>query len=97
MANYYIDRIANESFLTTATQRESILAIAETYGYVPSGYKNATVDLTFFNNSGSAVTVPAETRITGEVIANDTVESVTFTTTEAIVVPPLLIKPEVKP
>lgn len=88
VANYYIDRIANESFLTTATQRESILAIAETYGYVPSGYKNATVDLTFFNNSGSAVTVPAETRITGEVVANDTVESVTFTTTEAIVVPP---------
>ena len=88
VANYYIDRIANESFLSTATQRESILAIAETYGYIPSGYKNASVDVTFYNNSGSAVTVPAETRISGEVIANDTVETVTFTTTTSVIVPP---------
>ena len=73
VANYYIDRIANESFLSTATQRESILAIAETYGYIPSGYKNATVDVTFYNNSSSAVTIPAETRVSGEVISNDTV------------------------
>jgi virulence-associated protein VagC len=88
VANYYIDRIANESFLSTATQRESILAIAETYGYVPSGYKNASVDVVFYNNSSSAVTIPAETRIDGEVIANDTVETVTFTTTDSLVVPP---------
>jgi hypothetical protein len=88
VANYYIDRIANESFLSTATQRESILAIAETYGYIPSGYKNASVDVVFYNNSGSAVTVPAETRISGEVIANDTVETVTFTTTDSVIVPP---------
>ena len=88
VANYYIDRIANESFLSTATQRDSILAIAETYGYVPSGYKNATVDIVFYNNSASAVTVPAQTRVSGEVIANDTVETVIFTTTEEIIVPP---------
>ncbi len=88
VANYYIDRVANESFLSTATQRESILAIAETYGYIPSGYKNALVDVTFYNNSGSAVTIPAETRVSGEVISNDTVDTVVFTTTESIVVPP---------
>jgi hypothetical protein len=87
VANYYIDRIANESFLATATQRESILAIAETYGYVPSGYKNSSVDVTFYNNSSSAVTIPAETRVSGEVISNDTVETVVFTTTDSIVVP----------
>ena len=88
VANYYIDRIANESFLATATQRESILAIAETYGYIPSGYKNATVDVTFYNNSASAVTVPTETRLSGEVIANDTVETIIFTTTSSVIVPP---------
>lgn len=88
VANYYIDRIANESFLSTATQRESILAIAETYGYVPSGYKNANVKVTFYNNSASAVTVPAETRVSGEVTANDTVETIVFTTTQELIVPP---------
>ena len=41
VANYYIDRIANESFLSTATQRESILAIAETAEDDPGGDRRA--------------------------------------------------------
>jgi len=87
ISNYYIDRIANESFITTATQRESILAIAETYGYVPSGYQNALIDITFYNNSTSAVTVPAGTRVSGNVTVEDAVYTVTFTTKEAVTVP----------
>jgi hypothetical protein len=87
IANYYIDRIANESFITTATQRESILAIAETYGYVPSGYQNALIDITFYNNSTSAVNIPAGTRVSGNVTIEDSVFTTTFTTKQAVTVP----------
>jgi predicted phage baseplate assembly protein len=89
ISNYYIDRIANESSITTATQRESILAIAETYGYVPSGYQNALIDITFYNNSTTAggVTVPAGTRVSGNVTVEDAVYTVTFTTKLAVTVP----------
>jgi hypothetical protein len=88
--SYYIDRVANENFIATATQRESLLSIAETYGYTPSGYANALVTVTFYNNSSSAVTIPAGTRVSGEVIADDEsneVNVITFTTKEDIVVP----------
>ncbi len=87
VANYYIDRIANEQFIATATQRDTILAIAETYGYAPSGYKNATVFVTFYNNSESIVTIPAGTRVQGEVISETAVQVITFTTLETIQVP----------
>jgi len=87
IANYYIDRVANEQFIATATQRDTILAIAETYGYAPSGYKNATTFVTFYNNSGSIVTIPAGTRIQGEVITDTAVRVVTFSTLEALQVP----------
>jgi len=84
IANYYIDRVANEQFIATATQRDTILAIAETYGYAPSGYKNATCFITFYNNSGSIVTIPAGTRVQGEVVSDTAVQTVTFTTLEEI-------------
>ena len=87
IANYYIDRVANEQFIATATQRDTILAIAETYGYAPSGYKNATTFVTFYNNSGSIVTIPAGTRVQGEVVTDTAVQVITFTTLETIQVP----------
>jgi hypothetical protein len=48
LVNYYIDRIANESFILTATQRESLLNIASMYGYKPAHYVSAatTLDIT---------------------------------------------------
>jgi uncharacterized phage protein gp47/JayE len=87
IANYYIDRIANEAFIATATQRDSILAIAETYGYAPSGYKNSLVQVTFYNNSNAPITLPVGTRVSGEVLVNDAVIEVTFTTITQAVVP----------
>lgn len=47
--SYYIDRAANEAFLTTATQRESISAIAKTLGYFPASATAASVRLRVFN------------------------------------------------
>ena len=87
VANYYIDRIANENFLATATQRESILSTAETYGYAPSGYSNALVDVTFYNNSGSQQVLPAGTRVSGDIITDDETVTITFTTLNAVTIP----------
>ena len=62
---YYIDRTANESFIQTATQRDSILNIAQNYGYIPAGYRQSTVDVTFSNSSSSIVTIPEGTVLKG--------------------------------
>ena len=87
LVSYYIDRTANEAFLATATQRDSILNIALTYGYTPAGYRAATVDVIFSNTSEDAVTIPAGTVLTGTVVIEDTVETVYFTTDAEAVVP----------
>ncbi len=52
LVNYYIDRIANESYILTATQRQNLLNLASQFGYTPSGYTSATVDITLTNNGG---------------------------------------------
>lgn len=52
ITNYYIDRIANESYIYTATQRQNILNLATMFGYQPSGYNVANVDVTFYNSGG---------------------------------------------
>ena len=86
LVSYYIDRTANEAFLQTAVQRDSILNIAQTYGYVPAGYRQASVSVTFNNTSDADVTIPAGTVLTGDVISGDTVTTLYFTTeAEALV------------
>lgn len=59
--HYYIDRASTEAFLSTATQRESVLAMANLYGYTPNYMSSAKAALTI-TNSGTAVTVPANTQ-----------------------------------
>lgn len=44
--HYYVDRAAGESFLDTATQRESVLAIANLLDYLPAGRRPATASIT---------------------------------------------------
>ena len=78
--SFYVDRTANEAYLSTATQRDSILSIAQNYGYVPAGYRQATVDVTFTNTSDIAVTIPAGTVLSGTVSSGDVVKTVYFTT-----------------
>lgn len=83
---YYIDRVANEGFILTATQRQSLLDLAAIYGYTPTGYQNAYVTVTFVNSSDSDVTIPAGTQLAGDVVQNDTVEEIIFTTMEDVTV-----------
>ena len=81
LMSYYIDRNVNESFISSATQRDSVINIAQAYGYIPSGYRQATVTLTFTNSSETdVITIPAGTVVSGEVIEGDTVNTVYFTT-----------------
>lgn len=55
LLSYYIDRAANEAFLSTATQRQNVVNIAGTLGYTPSLGRSAFVRLN--------VTVPGNSRV----------------------------------
>jgi len=63
--NYYIDRVANESFLDTATQLQSILNIGSLLDYTPPNPVSATATVTFTLTPGynQAVTIPAGTQL----------------------------------
>lgn len=50
LINYYIDRVANESYLGTATQRQNVLNLASMIGYTAGGYTSATVNVTLTNS-----------------------------------------------
>mgnify|MGYP006281285053 CR=1 FL=1 len=89
LINYYIDRAANEAFINTATQKESVVNIAQTYGYIPAGYRRAFVTLTFTNSSeDTVVTIPAGSVVSGDVITGDTVQTVYFTTDSDLLIDP---------
>lgn len=84
---FYIDRSANESFIDTATQRDSLLNIAQTYGYMPSGYRQASVTITFSNSSASDVTLPEGTVVSAQITVGDVTSTVYFTTVADAIVP----------
>lgn len=84
--SYYIDRNANESYMATATQRASVLNIAQTYGYIPAGYRSAFTTFTLTNTSNTEITLPEGTVFSGDIIVGDTVQTVYFTTTAEAVI-----------
>jgi hypothetical protein len=88
LISYYIDRNANESLITTATQRDSVINIAQTYGYTPSGYRQAFTSLTFSNTSEEAVSIAAGTVVSGDVVSGDVVNTIYFTTESDITIDP---------
>ncbi|MFF1701324.1 baseplate J/gp47 family protein [Streptomyces sp. NPDC058252] len=85
--SYYGDRLQQESYLPTATQRLSLLQIAELLGYHPSNGVPATGTVTFQTaNPGPAVTVPALTQVVTDFI--DSIDSpVTYETDMDVTVP----------
>jgi hypothetical protein len=85
--SYYADRVANENSLLTATQRSSVLELAKTYGYTPSGYQNAALILQLTNSSTTtSYTIPVGTQFKGTAVVQDTVRQVIFTTGEEVTV-----------
>lgn len=57
--SYYLDRLANESFLSTATQRSSVLSHAALLSYTPRSATAASAEVEFTVTAPSGVTLPA--------------------------------------
>jgi len=81
LINYYIDRIANESYIMTATQRESLLNLAKMYGYNPANYVSSIVDLRFSNTNGYSGGIGAA------IIEDGTISGTLYTNLAKIIVP----------
>lgn len=60
--HYYVDRAAGESFLNSATQRESVLAYANLYDYDPASRTSARATVTLRNSGSESITLPRYTR-----------------------------------
>ena len=74
LINYYIDRVANESYLGTATQKQNVLNLASMLGYTAGGYTSATVNLTLTTTEGYKGQIGASQLTSGTaklVIPND--------------------------
>jgi hypothetical protein len=84
--SYYIDRAANESTLSTATRRASVLALSRDLGYEPAGYTSSSVTLSFANSSGGAVTIPEGTVVTAAVEKDDVLLYIPFETDSQVIV-----------
>jgi uncharacterized phage protein gp47/JayE len=61
--SFYGDRLTQEAYLPTATQRLSILNLARLLGYVPTNGSPATGTVTFQNSTGTAIVVPSDTQV----------------------------------
>jgi Baseplate J-like protein len=86
--NYYIDRSSNESFITTATQRQSVLALANMLGYTPTNPSAATTTLSFTNTSTAGpVTLPALTQVATSLVSNATTTQIIFETDTDVTIP----------
>jgi hypothetical protein len=85
--NYYIDRVANESYLPTATQRQSVLNIAKSYGYFPAGYRAASLTLQLTNSDTSDVVLPAGTQFLAKVAVDDVNFELIYSIAEEVTVP----------
>ena len=85
--NYYIDRTANEALITSATQRQTVLQIANLIGYTPTNSTASTVTLTFQNSTASPITLPALTQVATSLVSNGTTTQVVFETNSALTVP----------
>lgn len=86
LTSYYTDRIANETIITTAVKPSSVLALAESYGYKPAGYRQATVSVSITNESEEPYILPEGTIFSGESLVADTVNEVFFTSTSEITI-----------
>jgi hypothetical protein len=78
LTNYYIDRVANEAYLGTATQRQSLINLASMYGYRPAGYRQSTVDITLVNPGSADIVVPAGTLMSVTIVLTTNGSSTTY-------------------
>ncbi len=87
LQSYYIDRSANEAFISTATKRSSILRQAALLDYQPTQSSPSYVTLTFSNTSAAPIEVPARTEVSATASVNGVSTQVVFETDSPITVP----------
>lgn len=88
LINYQIDRAANENYINTSTQRDTVIALAKLINYIPNDINPARGTVTFSNNSTNAVEVPAGTKVS---TTSDGINpSIVFTTEAAVSLPALV-------
>lgn len=81
LINYYIDRAANESYIETATQRDTLINLANMYGYNPSSFISSIVDLNFSSTNGYFGGIGAA------IIESGTINGTPYTNLAKIIVP----------
>lgn len=85
LLNYYIDRAANESFIDTATQRDTVLNWARMFNYTPNEIAPSTGTIKFQNTSAlNSATLPALTQVAA---TSTNGETIIFETSTAVTVP----------
>ncbi len=87
LMNFYTDRSANEGFIATASQRDSLLQLARMLGYVPTALSAASVTLTFSNSTASSVVIPAKTQVATTSVVNGLNTQIVFETNSEVTVP----------
>lgn len=83
--NFYVDRAANESFLATAVQRTSVLALASQLNYTPNGSQASTASLHLTLPGTTVMTIPAGTEFQGGNTADG--DPIIFTSDSDVSVP----------
>jgi len=83
IVSYYIDRVANENSIFTAVQRQSLINIAKSYGYVPSGYRPSNLTLRVAARPGvlDELVIPERTVFSYRLVENDVTDYLYFTAT----------------
>ena len=87
LVNYYIDRVANETTLLTAVQRRSLLNLARSYGYIPSGFSSSRITLRVTPKDGltDEITIPRGSVFSFRLVNGDRTDYLYFTTTGSAV------------
>jgi hypothetical protein len=82
---YYLNMVANEMFLDSAIQRESVVSHAKLLGYTPQSAiaPTAIINMNVYNVTASSLTLPQYTKFISESIDG---VNYTFLTTDAITV-----------
>jgi hypothetical protein len=78
--HFYVDRAASETFLETATQRESVMAIANLLDYVPASPRAARGSVVMRLSMFPETSVKSITITSALISTVDSVSQVTFTT-----------------
>ena len=87
ITNYYVDQSKQEAYLPTATQRQSVLNIAEMLGYLPHTGLASTATVTLQTDTDSLATVvPIGTQLVTEMV-EDLDAQIVFETTAVVTVP----------